>query len=204
MSKRLSGIIGCQDKTSSWSLIGFPNGVTLGQQHNFGKKPTVILYTYIDRHAGTPNKIRTKNTMSLDYSSICNIVLSIPQSGGKMSKRLDVIIGCKDKTSSWPLIGFPNGVTLGQQYNVGEKPTVTLYTYIDRHAGTDTKQNKDKRHDEPSLDYNSICNIGSSGWTRSSIRGGRGCNKFVSFLGENGTKIAPTGDIFDQSPGQMR
>ena len=32
-------------------------------------------------------------------------------------------------------------VTLGQQYNVGEKPTVTLYTYyyIDRHAGTPNK-----------------------------------------------------------------
>ena len=27
-------------------------------------------------------------------------------------------------------------VTLGQQYNVGEKPTVILYTYINRHAGT--------------------------------------------------------------------
>ena len=25
-------------------------------------------------------------------------------------------------------------VTLGQQYNVGEKPTVILYTYINRHA----------------------------------------------------------------------
>ena len=27
-------------------------------------------------------------------------------------------------------------ITLGQQYNVGEKPTVILYTYITRHAGT--------------------------------------------------------------------
>ena len=25
-------------------------------------------------------------------------------------------------------------ITLGQQYNVGEKPTVILYTYINRHA----------------------------------------------------------------------
>ena len=33
---------------------------------------------------------------------------------------------------------------------------------------------------------------------------GRGCNKFVPVLGGNGTKIAPTGNIFDQSPGQMR
>ena len=28
--------------------------------------------------------------------------------------------------------------------------------------------------------------------------GGRGCNKFVPVLGGNGTKIAPTGDIFNQ------
>ena len=32
-------------------------------------------------------------------------------------------------------------VTLGQQYNIGEKPTVILYTYINRHAGTPTKGN---------------------------------------------------------------
>ena len=33
---------------------------------------------------------------------------------------------------------------------------------------------------------------------------GRGCNIFVLVLGGNGTIIAPTGDIFDQPPGQMR
>ena len=27
-------------------------------------------------------------------------------------------------------------ITLGQQYNVGEKPTVIMYIYINRHAGT--------------------------------------------------------------------
>ena len=48
--------------------------VTLGQQYNVGEKPTVILYTYyINRHAGTPDKTRIKDTMSLDYISICNI-----------------------------------------------------------------------------------------------------------------------------------
>ena len=33
---------------------------------------------------------------------------------------------------------------------------------------------------------------------------GRGCNKFVPVLGGNGTKIAPTRDIFDKPPGQTR
>ena len=39
--------------------------VTLGQQYNIGEKPTVILYTYFNRHAGTPEKQRSqKNTSS--------------------------------------------------------------------------------------------------------------------------------------------
>ena len=33
--------------------------------------------------------------------------------------------------------------------------------------------------------------------------GGRGCNHFVPVLVGNGTRIASTGDIFDQLPGQM-
>ena len=48
------------------------------QQYNVGEKHTVILYTYINRHAGTllinkTVKTRTKHTMSLDYNSICYI-----------------------------------------------------------------------------------------------------------------------------------
>ena len=36
--------------------------VTLGQQYyNIGEKPTVILYTYINRIAGTPEKQRRQN-----------------------------------------------------------------------------------------------------------------------------------------------
>ena len=38
--------------------------ITLGQQYNVGEKPTVILYTYINRHAGTPTKGRQNNTSS--------------------------------------------------------------------------------------------------------------------------------------------
>ena len=63
-----------------------------------------------------------------------------------MLKRLGGIIGCKYKTSSWHLNGFPDGrlVTLGQQYNVGDKTTVVLktYSYCNRHAGTADKKQK--------------------------------------------------------------
>ena len=36
-------------------------------------------------------------------------------------------------------------VILGQQYNVGEKPAVILYTYVNRHAGTPDKKQKQNR-----------------------------------------------------------
>ena len=61
-----------------------------------------------------------------------------PVMGGKMSKRFGGIKGCKYKTSSWHLNRFPD-VDNNRQYNVGEKPTVILYIYINRHAGTPEK-----------------------------------------------------------------
>ena len=72
-------------------------------------------------------------------------LLSIPQSGEEMPKRLDRIIGCNYKTSSWHLNGFPDGSNIRSTVycNTGEKPTVMLYTYIKRHAGA-PDQNKNK------------------------------------------------------------
>ena len=42
---------------------------------------------------------------------------------------------------------------LGQQYNTGEKLTIILYNYINRHAGKSNK-NKDRRHDMLGLQLN--------------------------------------------------
>ena len=39
--------------------------------------------------------------------------------------------------------------------------------------------------------------------SRSTIEGRRGCHKFVPVLGEDGTKIAPSEDLFDQPTGEM-
>ena len=36
--------------------------------------------------------------------------------------------------------GFPYVTTSGRQYNIGEKPSVILYTYINLHAGTPKPQ----------------------------------------------------------------
>ena len=64
MSKRLGWIIGCKDKTSSWYLIGCPDGHV--QQYHVGEIPTGIPYTYTNRHAETPSKRKTEDAMSLD------------------------------------------------------------------------------------------------------------------------------------------
>ena len=71
---------------------------------------------------------------------------------GKMSKRLGGIMCCKCKTSSRHLNGFsfPMVVILDQLYNVGEKPTFILYTYIDlvshfQRIGFTPEKKKDKR-----------------------------------------------------------
>ena len=71
MSKRLlGGIIGCEYKTSSWYLNGFPIVVTLGQQYYVGDKPTVILSTYINRHARTPDKLQKQKQCSTSSNMV--------------------------------------------------------------------------------------------------------------------------------------
>ena len=47
--------------------------VTLGQQYNVGEKPIVILYTYINRYAGTPEKQRRQNSTSSNIIIYCYI-----------------------------------------------------------------------------------------------------------------------------------
>ena len=57
MSKRLGGIKRLQIQNHFMAFkTGSPMQITLGPQYNVGEKPTVILYIYINRHAGTPEK----------------------------------------------------------------------------------------------------------------------------------------------------
>ena len=64
-------------KTSSWHLVKRVPLlwchiliVTLGQQYKIGKKPTIILYTYINRHAGTPEKQRKQKHCSTSSNMV--------------------------------------------------------------------------------------------------------------------------------------
>ena len=95
--------------------------VTLGQQYNVGEKPTVILYTYINYHAQPPMMTQHNHCIVHSYEDSDNVDNSLkknqsaprpsehaPVMGGKMSKRLGGIKGCKYKTSSWHLNRFPD------------------------------------------------------------------------------------------------
>ena len=76
--------------------------ITLGQQYNVGEKSTVILYTNIIRHAGTPDKKQKQNRNNVVSSTSSNMVVITY-----------CFIGCKDKDSRWYLNGFPDGGNLG-------------------------------------------------------------------------------------------
>ena len=60
--------------------------VTLDQQYNIGEKPTVILYTYINRHAGTPEKKRKLKRYSSTSSNMVVVIIYC-------------YIGCEDEVS---------------------------------------------------------------------------------------------------------
>ena len=51
--------------------------ITLGQQYNVGEKPTVILYIYINRHAGTPRKTLKTNQRQCSIPSHMVVVIYI-------------------------------------------------------------------------------------------------------------------------------
>ena len=63
--------------------------VTQGQQYNTGEKHTVTLYTNINRHAGTPSKTKTMDTMSLDKAQIFAMGLG---SDGRQHYYINILI----------------------------------------------------------------------------------------------------------------
>ena len=56
--------------------------VTLGQQYHVGEKPTVILYTYINRHAQGHQTIfknkRQKGGVAIIYDNLSHSAYSLP------------------------------------------------------------------------------------------------------------------------------
>ena len=72
--------------------------ITLGQQYNVGEKPTVLLYTCINRDAGTPKKKAKTETMWYTIKHGSNNIL---------------YMSCKYKATTWYLTGFPDGSNLG-------------------------------------------------------------------------------------------
>ena len=50
----------------AFKRVPSPMVVTLGQQYNTGEKSSVMLYTYINRHAGTPDKNKNETIVVHD------------------------------------------------------------------------------------------------------------------------------------------
>ena len=159
MSKRLGGIIGCNDKTSSWHLNGSPDGRNIGSTVSSvmsGSKPTVILFffffffSFISLIADGPHHyhpacghkgsshLSPVHALQFFYRDASSALLQLVNqwlnfTGGEMSKRLGGIIGCNDKTSSWHLNGSPDGRNIGSTVSSvmsGSKPTVILFFFF--------------------------------------------------------------------------
>ena len=75
--------------------------ITLGQQYNVREKPTVILYTYINRHAATPEK--TVKTKQKQCGTPSNMVVIIYY-----------YVGCKYKAPTWYLKKNQNAPRLSE------------------------------------------------------------------------------------------
>ena len=66
--------------------------VTLGQQYYVGEKPAVILYTNINRHAGTPNKTETMQyTVKWGYTIIVPSNHTAIEASQEIKERYDII-----------------------------------------------------------------------------------------------------------------
>ena len=65
--------------------------VTLGEHYNVGEKPTVILYTYINRHAEPPNiaKHDIAKHKTLLYIVIIYCTIIVPSNHTKIGARVN-------------------------------------------------------------------------------------------------------------------
>ena len=70
--------------------------------------------------------------------------------------------------------GFPNVTTSGRQYNIGEKPSVILYTYINLHAGLVPQSFLSK---SPGLQCSNMVLHG----LRAVLMGTKSCTKILNF-----------------------
>ena len=71
--------------TPEWSYSS-PSGTSPFPPSNVGEKPTVILYTYINRHAGTPEKKRKEKKRKEKKRKDVVVVLNIQRIGCQPEK----------------------------------------------------------------------------------------------------------------------
>ena len=138
MSKLLGGIIGCKYKTSSWHLNLFPYGSNTGSV-------VVVVVAVVDSHI-------QRIVLATEETTVTQQVSHRPI---KCQSRLWSQRGTKKVNGSHhgnnPLLRDQQGSKSRQKvmrlykqwhrpHNIGEKPAVILYTYVNRHEGTPEKQ----------------------------------------------------------------
>ena len=88
----------------------FPILVSVGAVRALSKEKSERIYK-ISEHPGgkLPKRLCGKIGCCLNKNMNASRPSENPTVRGKMSKRLGRIVGCKDKTTSWHINGFPDG-----------------------------------------------------------------------------------------------
>ena len=146
--------------------------VTLGQQYNIGEKPTVMLYTYINRHVGTPDKKQNKKhfeyTIKQVYSYIqqqwCTDPYTIKAYSLEHKQCYNIVIGKEKNIYILQQVHSDTLLRLCVKllfHRLKIQKTTSSWHYYN--IKLITIQGHLNKHDK--LGYNSICYIGSKiGW----------------------------------------
>ena len=90
--------------------------ITLGQQHNIREEPTVILYTYINRHAGHQKASTNRNNVVGTPSNMVVIIY--------------YYVGCKYRTTTWYLMKNQHETRPSEHPLVRGKKTTIMWDKI--------------------------------------------------------------------------
>ena len=125
--------------------------VTLGQQYNIGEKPTVIMHTYINRHALSSHKIKTFRSLlsTFQHPYWANGRERLPWSQANNPKKIHIMKNQREIKG--PRKVYINAIVVGKKTeNKAPDSQTSQATYrakeIDRahrsHSTREAKQNK--------------------------------------------------------------
>ena len=109
---------------------GSPMVITLGRQYNVGEKPTVILYTYINRHAGTPTKGKTNQYIRSQLGSSNDAIKRrVQRETICLQTDQSKVKGSFNGLLDWVTICFLLGMIENRKFWIDKRIELNLYTY---------------------------------------------------------------------------